>query len=163
MPRFLSLICVALIAGTAAADIKPVGKPAAKVDVTYTILGVPRAGQPLEIELTVLPKSSFDEIRLDFGASEHLTIDRSTPDTMGLMAQKQGVPAVQRVRVVPQADGLHFFKVRVVTFDANGRSRMRGIAIPIGVGKYDARAHLKSNGTLVDGVGGERAMVMRAQ
>lgn len=158
MSRTLSLICAFALSATAFAG----GKPAAKVDLSYTILGTPRAGQPLEIELKVNPKVQFDEIRLDFGASEKLALDRSTPDTMGLMSQKPGVPAVQRVRVVPQGDGLHYFKVRVVTFDQNGRTRMRGVAIPIGVGKYDARAHLRANGTLVDGVGGERAVVMRA-
>jgi hypothetical protein len=158
MSRTLTLICAVLVSGAALAG----GKPAAKVDLSYAIVGTPRVGQPLEVELRVTPKSQFDEIRLDFGGSERLALDRATPETMALMAQKPGVPALQRVRVVPQADGLHYLKVRVVTFDETGRSRMRGIAIPIGVGKYDARAHLKSNGTLVDGVGGERAVVMRA-
>lgn len=158
MSRTLILICTLVVSGLALAD----GKPTAKVDLSYTVIGTPRVGQPLEIELRVQPKSRFDEIRLDFGGSERLALDRSTPDTMALMAQKPGVPALQRLRVVPQADGLHYLKVRVVTFDESGRTRMRGIAIPIGVGKFDARAHLKSNGTLVDGVGGERAVVMRA-
>lgn len=158
MTRTLSLICALVLSAAAAAG----GKPAAKVDLSYTVLGTPRAGQPLEVELRVVPKSQFDEIRLDFGGSERLALDRSTPDTMGLIAQKPGVPALQRVRVVPQGDGLHYLKVRVVTFDENGRTRMRGIAIPIGVGKYDERAHLRTIGTLVDGVGGERAVVMRA-
>ena len=71
------------------------------------------------------------------------------------------MPAVQRVRVQPQADGLHYLKVRVVTV-SNGHSRMRGVAIPISVGDYDVRKQLKQNGTLVEGVGGERAVVMRA-
>lgn len=158
MSRTLALICAAVIGATAHAG----GKPTAKVDLSYAILGTPRAGQPLEVELKVTPNSRFDQIRLDFGGSERLALDRSTPDTMALMAQKQGVPATQRVRVVPQGDGLHYLKVRVVTFDESGRSRMRGIAIPIGVGKYDARAQLKASGTLVDGVGGERAVIMRA-
>jgi len=157
MSRTLSILCAVLVSAVAFAG----GKPAAKVDLSYTILGTPRAGQPLEIELRVEPKTRFDEIRLDFGGSERLALDRSTPDTMGLMSQKPGVPALQRVRVVPQGDGLHYLKVRVVTF-VDGRARMRGIAIPIGVGKFDGRAQLKVNGTLVDGVGGERAVVMRA-
>ena len=161
MHRTLILLSSVLFATTALAGGASPGKPGAKVDLSYTIIGTPRAGQPLEIELRIVPKSQFDQIRLDFGVSEQLMLDRSTPQSMALVAQKSGVPALQRVRVQPQADGLHYLKVRVVTV-TDGRSRMSGIAIPIGVGKYDARAQLKVNGTLVEGVGGERAVVMRA-
>lgn len=155
--RTLALVG-ALVATAAFAD----GKPGAYVDISYSVIGTPRAGQPLEVELRVTPKSAFDEIRLDFGVSERLTLDRSVPETMALFAQKPGVAAVQRLRVVPGADGLHYLKVRVVTL-SDGRPRMRGIAIPISVGRFDARAQLKVNGTLVDGVAGERAIVMSAQ
>jgi len=148
----------ACLAAMALAD----GKPAAYVDLSYTVSGGARAGHPVEVELKVTPKSEFDEIRLDFGVSERLTLDRSVPETMALIAQKPGVAAVQRLRVVPATDGLHYLKVRVVTL-TDGRPRMRGIAIPISVGKYDERANLKVNGTLVDGVAGERAIVMSAQ
>ena len=154
-----SLIAVSLLAGIAAAA-SP-GKPGAPVDIGYTVIGTPRAGQPIEVELTFTLKGTVDEMRLDYGTSERLTLDRDTPKSLALIAQKGGVPAVQRVRVQPQADGLHYLKVRVVTV-SNGNTRMRGVAIPISVGKYDERAHLKQNGTLVEGVGGERAIVMRA-
>lgn len=138
------------------------GKPEAKVDINYTIIGTPHAGQPLEVELRVTPRAAFQQVRLDFGTSDRLSLDRATPETMSFVAQKPGTTAVQRVRVQPQADGLHYLKVRVVTID-DGRSRMKGVAIPIGVGKFDERAHLKPYGTLVEGVGGERAVVLRAQ
>lgn len=151
----------AFLATAGAAAASP-GKPGAYVDLDYSVIGKPRAGQTLEVELRVTPRSSFDQIRLDFGGSERLALDRSTPETMALFSQKPGVPAVQRVRVVPDGDGLHYLKVRVVTV-TDGRSRMRGIAIPIGVGRYDERAGLRVNGTLVDGVAGERALVMSAQ
>jgi hypothetical protein len=159
MLRSLALILASTLAGIAVAA-SP-GKPGAPVDIGYTVIGTPRAGQPIEVELTFTAKGRFDEMRLDYGTSENLVLDRSTPGSLALIAQKGGVPAVQRVRVQPQADGLHYLKVRVVTV-SDGRSRMRGVAIPIGVGKYDERKHLKSNGTLIDGVGGERAVVMRA-
>lgn len=162
MSRIAVLACVLLISASAVAKGRSPGKPEAKVEVSYTLLGTPRAGQPLDVELRVTPKAGFEQVRLDFGASERLALDRSSPDTMTLMAQKPGAPALQRVRVVPQEDGLHYLKVRVVTID-DGRSRMKGVAIPIAVGKFDARAQLKANGTLVEGVGGERAVVMPAQ
>ncbi len=155
-----AFIAISLLAGIAAAGSSP-GKPGAPVDIGYTVIGTPRAGQPIEVELTFTMKGTVDEMRLDYGTSEALTLDRDTPKSLALIAQKGGVPAVQRVRVQPQADGLHYLKVRVVTV-ANGNTRMRGVAIPISVGKYDERAHLKQNGTLVEGVGGERAIVMRA-
>jgi len=158
MERFLA-IAFALTAGLAAAG-SP-GKPGAPVDIGYVVIGTPRAGQPLEVELTYTVKGRVDEIRLDYATSEGLALDRSAPRSQALIAQKGGVPAVQRVRVQPQADGLYYLKVRVVTV-TDGRSRMRGIAVPIGVGKYDERAQLKQNGTLVEGVGGERAVVMSA-
>ena len=154
-----AFIAISLLAGSATAA-SP-GKPGAPVDIGYTVIGTPRAGQPIEVELTFTMKGTVDEMRLDYGTSEALTLDRDTPKSLALIAQKGGVPAVQRVRVQPQADGLHYLKVRVVTV-ANGNTRMRGVAIPISVGKYDERAHLRQNGTLVEGVGGERAIVMRA-
>ena len=154
-------ITLALLATLPVFADRSVGKPGAPVDIVYTVIGTPRAGQPLEIELRITTLGKVDEVRLDYGTSDQMTLDRGTPQTLALIAQKQGVPAVQRVVVLPQADGLHYLKVRVVTV-ADGRMRMRGIAIPIGVGKYDARAGLRSNGTLIEGVGGERAVVMRA-
>ena len=159
MSRAILLVLASTLASIASAA-SP-GKPGAPVDIGYTVIGTPRAGEPIEVELTFTAKGRFDELRLDYGTSEGLTLDRDTPRSLALIAQKGGVPAVQRVRVQPQADGLHFLKVRVVTVN-DGRSRMRGVAIPIGVGKYDARQQLRSNGTLIDGVGGERAVVMRA-
>jgi hypothetical protein len=156
----LLLAASAASAAPATAQRSP-GKPGAPVDISYSLLGKPVAGQPLEIELRIMAAAAFDAIRLDYGASERLSLGRGMPQTLALVAQKPGVPAVQRVQVTPQADGLHYFKVRVVT-ETGGRASMRGIAIPIGVGAYDPRAHLKVNGTLVDGVGGERAIVMRA-
>lgn len=158
MNRFLliALSLTALAAGAASP-----GKPSAPVDIGYTVIGTPRAGQPIEVEITFTVKGSVDEMRLDYGTSERLSLDRDTPQSLALIAQKGGVPAVQRVRVQPHADGLHYLKVRVVTV-SNGNTRMRGVAIPISVGTYDARAHLKQNGTLVEGVGGERAVVMSA-
>jgi hypothetical protein len=159
MLRSISLILAATLAGIAGAA-SP-GKPGAPVDIGYTVIGTPRVGAPLEVELTFTAKGRFDEMRLDYGTSQGLVLDRDAPRSLALIAQKGGVPAVQRVRVQPQADGLHYLKVRVVTVN-DGRSRMRGVAIPIGVGKYDARQQLKANGTLIDGIGGERAVVMRA-
>lgn len=158
MNRFLliALSLTALAVGAASP-----GKPGAPVDIGYRVIGTPRAGQPIEVEITFTLKGSVDEMRLDYGTSERLSLGRDTPQSLALIAQKGGVPAVQRVRVQPQADGLHYLKVRVVTV-SNGNTRMRGVAIPISVGKYDARAHLKQNGTLVEGVGGERAVVMSA-
>lgn len=159
MIRSTLLILSATIAGIATAG-SP-GKPGAPVDIGYTVIGTPRAGQPLEVELTFTLKGRVDEMRLDYGTSEALTLGRDTPKSLALIAQKGGVPAVQRVSVQPQADGLHYLKVRVVTV-SDGNTRMRGIAIPIGVGKYDERAQLKQNGMLIEGVGGERAVVMDA-
>lgn len=154
------LMLIASILSVAANAASP-GKPGAPVDIGYTVIGTPRAGQPIEVELTFTVKGKVDEMRLDYGTSEHLALDRDTPKNLALIAQKGGVPAVQRVRVQPQADGLHYLKVRVVTL-SDGHSRMRGVAIPISVGHYDVRKQLKQNGTLVEGVGGERAVVMRA-
>lgn len=159
MIRSALLILAATVAGIAAAA-SP-GKPGAPVDIGYTVIGTPRAGQPLEVELTFKATGRVDEMRLDYGTSDQLALDRDTPRSLALIAQKGGVPAVQRVRVLPAADGLHYLKVRVVTV-SEGHTRMRGVAIPIGVGDYDARKQLKQIGTLVEGVGGERAVVMRA-
>ena len=153
------LIALALVASVAGAA-SP-GKPGAPVDIGYTVIGTPRAGQPLEVELTFTVKGTIDEMRLDYGTSDKLSLDRDTPKSLALIAQKGGVPAVQRVIVQPQADGLHYLKVRVVTV-SDGHSRMRGVAIPISVGNYDVRKQMRQNGTLVEGVGGERAVVMRA-
>jgi hypothetical protein len=160
MIRATLLILASTFAAVAAAGTSP-GKPGAPVDIGYTVIGTPRAGQPLEVELTFTVKGHVDEMRLDYGTSEGLALDRDTPKSLALIAQKGGVPVVQRVRVQPNADGLHYLKVRVVTV-SEGHTRMRGVAIPIGVGQYDVRKQLKQNGTLVEGVGGERAIVMRA-
>jgi hypothetical protein len=158
MLRATALLFAALAATAAAAS---PGKPGAPVDIGYAVIGTPRAGQPVEVEITYTLRGKVDEVRLDYGTSASLALDRGVPETQALIAQKGGVPAVQRVRVVPQGDGLHYLKVRVVTV-ADGHSRMRGVAIPIGVGKFDARKQLKQNGTLIEGVGGERAVVMRS-
>ena len=159
MIRMLFLLAAC---GTLSAQAMPSpGKPGAPVDIGYSIIGTPRAGQPIEVELRITTWAKLDELRLDYGVSERLALDRNSPQTLAIYAQKAGVPAVQRIVVTPQADGLHYLKVRVVTV-ANGLRRMRGVAIPIGVGKYDERAHLKRNGTLVEGVGGERAVILRA-
>lgn len=159
MIRPALVVIAATFAGIAAAA-SP-GKPGAPVDIRYAVIGTPRAGELVEVELTFTATGKVDEMRLDYGTSEKLALDRDTPRSLALIAQKGGTPAVQRVRVRPQADGLHLLKVRVMTV-SGGHSRMRGVAIPIAVGGKDARRELKQIGTLVEGVGGERAVVMRA-
>ena len=161
MSRAAASLVLALLTAPAIAGGPSAGKPGAPVEIAYTLVGKPRAGMPFEVEIRITTRGTVDEVRLDYGTSEQMTLDRGMPQTLSLIKQKQGVPALQRVLVVPKGDGLHFLKVRVVTVAA-GRTRMSGIAIPIGVGKYDDRSHLRRNGTLIEGVGGERAVVMRA-
>ena len=76
MQRFL-LIALSFTAAVASA-VSP-GKPGAPVDIGYTVIGTPRVGQPLEVELRFTAKGRIDEMRLDYGTSDGLALDRNTP------------------------------------------------------------------------------------
>ncbi len=124
------------------------GKPVAPIDIGYEILGEPRPGEPVEIELKLTsglegPVTVALQPRegLQMGATQTAEIRRETIATVEPAAEA----AVERVVVVPPAEGRFYLSVLVSVATAQGE-QIRAVSIPVQVG--DQPPALQENGEL---------------
>jgi len=125
------------------------GKPVAPIDIDYEVLGEPRPGEPVEIELKL--RSSLEgpatlqlqpRDGLQMGASQASEIRR---ETIGRLAEPAAEPAAERVVVIPPAEGRFYLSVLVSVATAEGE-QIRAVSIPVQVG--DQPPAMQQNGEL---------------
>jgi hypothetical protein len=103
-------------------------KPEAPIDLKYDILAKPIVGEPVEIELALIPTATGDGMSVVIGASAGLTVSGT------LEASFSGVTPGQAVRTgfTVKADTEDAFYVTVATtMHAAGVGSTRTYAIPI--------------------------------
>ena len=125
------------------------GKPVAPIDIDYEVLGEPRPGEPVEIELRL--RSSLEgpvtvqlqpREGLQMGASQAAEVRRETLRPLDNASRE---PATERVVVVPSAEGRFYLTVLVSVTTAQGE-HIRAVSIPVQVG--DQPPTLQQNGEL---------------
>jgi len=125
------------------------GKPVAPIDIDYEVLGEPRPGEPVEIELRL--RSSLEgpvtvqlqpREGLQMGASQAAEVRR---ETLRPLDDASREPATERVVVVPSAEGRFYLTVLVSVATAQGE-QIRAGSIPVEVG--DQPPILQQNGEL---------------
>ncbi|HEX5418623.1 MAG TPA: hypothetical protein VFY39_01355 [Gammaproteobacteria bacterium] len=108
------------------------GKPVAPFALEYRLAGAPAVGQPLEITLTVRPRSPMSELELHAAGESALQVNAESAEQTAASATAED-PAVWSVTVVPQQEGVSYLKLTASGIIA-GRRQARSIAVPIRVG-----------------------------
>lgn len=125
------------------------GKPVAPIDIDYEVLGEPRPGEPVEIELKL--RSNLEgpvtvqlqpREGLQMGASQAAEVRR---ETLRPLEEASREPATERVVVIPSAEGRFYLSVLVSVTTAEGE-QIRAVSIPVQVG--DQPPTLQQNGEL---------------
>jgi hypothetical protein len=103
-------------------------KPEAPIDLKYDILGKPIVGEPVEIELALIPTNTGDGMSVVIGASAGLTVSGTLEANFSGVTPGQAV----RTRFTAKADKEDAFYVTVATtMHAAGVGSTRTYAIPI--------------------------------
>ncbi|WP_405230230.1 hypothetical protein [Lentisalinibacter sediminis] len=125
------------------------GKPVAPIDIDYEVLGEPRPGEPVEIELKL--RSSLEgPVTVQLQPREGLQMGASQPaevrrETLRPLVEASSEPATERVVVIPSAEGRFYLSVLLSVATAEGE-QIRAVSIPVQVG--DQPPTLQQNGEL---------------
>lgn len=140
------------------------GKPAAPIDIRYSVIGSASVGQPVNIEIDVRSTLTDAPITLDYRINDprELTFDEAQPQRVELRtASDAGAAAMRRqVTVIPQREGRVYLNVSA-SIETEDGSMIRSIAIPVQVGR--SRSEPAVNGELKQDADGETVISMPAE
>ena len=130
-------------------------KPHAPVDVLHKVLGQALPGQPVDVEITLMPTRAAEAVSAEFRPGPGMReTRRSRAERVGGMDRPMAVRQV--VTFVPSMEGLHTITV-FASVQVDGQVQSRVVAIPVQVGKSGARVQ-KMEGPMgelkADGEGG---------
>jgi len=133
----LALGAAALLASGAAAqrtaaDAPIAGKPVAPFAIEHDLGAAPVSGVPLEILLTLRPRTPVAAIEMTLSADDGLSIDASD-ERLAAPAASPDAPAEWRIVVVPLADGVQRLRVYAEA-DVGGERQGRSVVITLRVG-----------------------------
>lgn len=106
-------------------------KPGAPVDLKFELKARPEAGQPLPIEIALVPRVASESLRATFIATDGLTVHSGGPAEYA----KAQAAAVYRhtLTVVPREDGVYYLSA-IVLMDMPNGPEARTFSIPVIVG-----------------------------
>ena len=124
------------------------GKPVAPIDIGYEVLGEPRPGEPVEIELKL--RSGLEgPVTVDLQPREGLQMGASQAPEIRresiAPADPAAGPVAERVVVIPPAEGRYYLSVLVSVATPEGE-QLRAVSIPVQVG--DQPPAMRGNGEL---------------
>jgi hypothetical protein len=114
-----------------------VGKAAAAVDLQYNLLARPAAGQPLEIELSFVPRAAADA--LEIVANGMPGLDVVTGGTASFKNVTAGEHYDAKLLVQPAADGIYYVGI-TATLSTKVQTDTRAFSVPVVVGTLPASA-----------------------
>ncbi|MGH8285404.1 MAG: hypothetical protein ACRETT_06520 [Steroidobacteraceae bacterium] len=109
------------------------GRASGPVELKFALAERPQVGQPLEVEIAVLPVSVLDRVAANFQVGAGLEL-RSGGQMPAVNKPERGVPLSHRLTIVPLRDGI-FFISAVVLADSPELSLTRTFSIPIIAGQ----------------------------
>lgn len=109
------------------------GSPTAPVQVKFELKSRPGAGQPLDIDLVIVPSTgSVDRVSGQVQALEGLEL-AAGGQIPPMDRPPQGIPIVHSIKVLPKKDGI-FTLNAVLTIESAGQSSSQTFSIPVIVG-----------------------------
>ncbi|MGQ0835257.1 MAG: hypothetical protein ACT4O5_10110 [Gammaproteobacteria bacterium] len=105
------------------------GRASGTVELKFALDERPQVGEPLEVEIAVLPVSVLDRVAVHFQVGAGLEL-RSGGEMPAVNKPERGVPLSHRLTIVPLRDGI-FFISAVVLADSPEQSLTRTFSIPI--------------------------------
>lgn len=126
------------------------GKPGAPIDVRFDVPTKPRVGEPLKIDVAVVPLSAVGRLEVVFQGNDGLSV--ASDGQLGPLDN----PAVGKVlrhtvTVLPQSEGVFMLSAIAMT-DGDDASMSRSFAMPIIVGNVPAVAS-KPQSSITDATG----------
>src|ERR1700722_10556428 len=116
------------------------GKPYADIELKFDLRARPVVGEPVDIDLALIPTQDLDRVSATFQAVEGIELTKGgrTPEVVRPPA---GVPISHTLTVIPQREGV-FYVSAVVLADTGSDSVARNFSIPLiaGAGNSDAAA-----------------------
>jgi hypothetical protein len=109
------------------------GQSGRVADLKFRIGSRPVPGQPVEIELALIPRATTTSVRLIVQGADGLQI-RSGQELPTVRGAAPGVPLMHRLTLVPTRDGI-FSVAAVALVDTESSSITRTFAIPLIVGE----------------------------
>jgi hypothetical protein len=146
------------------AAVSATGKPGAPVDLKFDITTKPVLGQPLAVDVVVVPRSAdITQLRVVFQSNEAVEV-QSGSEAVEEKPQ-EGVAISHTVTVVPRREGV-FYLGSVALVEGAAGSVARSFAIPIIVGDpvaaERALAEKPSQGTLSKSGSGDKIVSLPA-
>lgn len=110
----------------------PPGKPGAPVDLWWEMKSRPKAGEPLTIELAMVPRTATPHLRATFIATDGLTVQPSPAPASFKDAESGGIYR-HTLSLVPREDGAYYVSV-IVLMDLEAGPQARTFSMPVMVG-----------------------------
>ncbi len=110
----------------------PPGKPGAPVDLWWEMKDRPKAGEPMTIELAMVPRIDTTHLRATFIATDGLNV-RPSPTPASFKDAEAGGIYRHSLAVVPREDGAYYVSV-IVLMDLEGGPQARTFSMPVMVG-----------------------------
>ncbi len=115
------------------ADMTPavtVTKGPSSVDLRFEVLAKPQPGQPLEVDLALIPKSpTLERVTVKFDGDNGLDLVKGA-DPIAVDKPAPGVTIRRTVTVLPKADGIYTL-IAIVTAASDGDSRTTTYSVPV--------------------------------
>ena len=113
------------------------------VELKFELRERPQVGQPLDIDIALLPVSpNLERVHANFQASDGLDLI-SGGETAQIEKPQDGVPIHHTIRILPKRDGI-FVVSAVVSVDSANESLSRSFSIPVIAGEGLAELAAKS-------------------
>jgi len=112
------------------------GKPGSAVEIRYEFLAKPTVGEPIELEIALVPSIGVDSLDAKVSGMDGITL--AGPLTARFEGVEAGKPYMHKVSVLPERSGVYYVTVAVST-EIGGQSLARTFSIPFVVGHVTAQ------------------------
>jgi hypothetical protein len=112
------------------------GKPGAAVQIRYEFLAKPAVGEPIELEIALVPSVGVDSLDARVSGMDGITL--AGPLNARFDGVEAGKPYMHKVSVLPERSGVYYVTVAVST-EIGGQALARTFSIPFVVGNVSAQ------------------------
>lgn len=131
------------------------GKPGAAVDIRYDILAKPTAGQPVEVDVALVPGPGVDSLEATFSGMDGITLAGSL--SASFASVKAGEPYKHTLSLLPDRNGVFYITV-AVNAKSGDLVMGRSFSLPFVVGT----AAVQQKAAPEKDAGGQAVQVMQA-
>jgi hypothetical protein len=111
-------------------------KPGAAVQIRYEFLAKPAVGEPIELEIALVPSVGVDSLDAKVSGMDGITL--AGPLNARFDGVEAGKPYMHKISVLPERTGVYYVTVAVST-EIGGQALARTFSIPFVVGHVTAQ------------------------